>query len=90
MDGWWGLGKGLSLDKNSLSLKLSPIFEWNRDAIARQHGSVINYILTYMETSPATKLFIATNADRLKVSYFDYKWELNSFENSLLRSPSFW
>jgi hypothetical protein len=51
---------------------------------------VINYILAYMETSPATKLFIATNADRLKVSYFDYKWELNSFENSLLRSPSFW
>jgi len=83
-------GKGLSLDRNGLSLKLSPIFEWNRDAIARQHGSVINYILTYMEASPATKLFIATNANRLKVSYFDYKWELNSFENSLLRSPSFW
>jgi hypothetical protein len=83
-------GKGLLLDRSSVSLTLSPIFQWNSDAFVQQHGSVINYILIYMRASPATKLYIATNANRLRVSYFDYKWELNSFENSLLRSISFW
>lgn len=87
-------GKGLKLNPASAQLTLSPIFLWKEEEIIAEHGSLINYILTYMDDSSLygrrVKQFISQNAQRIQISYFAFEWELNSFENSLLRSTSFW
>jgi len=83
-------GKGLRVDRANNLLTLSPIFKWHEKAILQQHGTLINYILTYIRTSQRIRQYLSRNATRLRVSYFGFKWEFNSLANSQLSTTSLW
>jgi len=72
--------KGLLLDKNSKTLTLSKIFFWfesDFQSDARNpNKTVIDFILPYLPNDDLAQ-FIMNNKQNLKVTYFEYNWDVN-------------
>jgi len=67
--------KGLALNKTSMTVTLSKIFDWYASDFEKAAGDVLGFILPYL--SDDDQLFISQHRDRIQVAYFDYDWDTN-------------
>ncbi|MGR3218799.1 MAG: DUF547 domain-containing protein [Candidatus Anammoxibacter sp.] len=61
------------LDKEKNILYLSRIFKWYEGDFTKNHGTLENYIVKYINKGDAE--FIKTN--KVKIKYLEYGWDLN-------------
>lgn len=84
----------MKLEKVTAKLTLSPIMKWKEEGIIAQYGNVTNFVKAYMDRysryGRSVLQFLSQDAYRIQIEYFDFDWEYNSYENSFLRSTSFW
>jgi hypothetical protein len=66
-------GKGLALDRDARTVRLSKIFDWFEEDFA---PSPLAFAARY--APDATRRYLEANADELDVEYFDYDWAVNA------------
>lgn len=67
--------RGLQIDRESDTLWLSSYFDWYAEDFERVAGSVIGYVLAFVDEE--TGAWIRARGDDLDVRIMDYDWALN-------------
>mmetsp|Transcript_20925 Transcript_20925/g.27030 ORF Transcript_20925/g.27030 Transcript_20925/m.27030 type:complete len:86 (-) Transcript_20925:316-573(-) len=67
--------KGLFLDKDKKTIKLSKIFSWYSKDFEQDGVSLLDYITPYVNND--VKSFIQSHKDEISIEYFDYNWKVN-------------
>ena len=71
--------KGLRVDRSARSVTLSKIFDWFDEDFDAQ-GGVLAFVA--LHAPEKDRAWLAANAKRLDVEYFDYDWTLNDTARS--------
>lgn len=67
--------QGSRLDKKSMTLYLSAIFDWYKGDFKKAFGSVLSFVKKYLEEE--NRKFLEANLSKIKVDFLPYDWRLN-------------